>query len=182
MIYFLGEKKKMEEKRNKQRNNFTLDDRSIKLIDHYTRVGCFKSKSGFIEFLVAEYDMKNDPIKKLRQIEHDINETKISIAEKEELRKLILEQMAMKKEAEKTLNADKENAIETIIRAVRRGNTLFELQNIIKTWSYRLNITYEELNFAVALRIRDEKIEVEKGIKGGVIQADAGRPTGEYNY
>jgi len=151
-----------EKKRDKQRYNFTLSDKVDGLIDLMVTTEHFNSRSEVIEFLVLERDMMSDPVKKLRMIESESIELKEKIKQIEGKKEEVLKQMEMKQEAGKMLKEDEQNAIDTIIRAVRRGKTLFELQTMVKTWAVRLNMPYDELNYKIAIRMRDAKIDVMK--------------------
>lgn len=151
-----------EKKRDKQRYNFTLSDKVDGLIDLMVEKEGFSSRSEVIEFLVLEKDMLNDPIKKLRMLEAEGEDMKEKAEEIEKKKADVLKQMELKQEAGKILKEDEENAIDTVIRAVKRGKTMFELQAMIKTWAVRLNVPYDVLNYKIALRMRDAKIELMK--------------------
>lgn len=144
---------------NKKRKNYTLNPRVIKLIEHHTKVGNHLNHSQFLEFLIEKYNAEFDLEEQLNQLELRKKEAKKEVEKIEKQMEMIIKKMKAKKEADKFLEKDKENAIETIIKAFRRGNTMFELQEYIKTWSYRIGMSYEELSYAVALRIKEENIK-----------------------
>lgn len=143
---------------NKERKNYTLGKRIVDLISHYTKVEAHKNHSQFIEYLVEKHNAENNPAVILKALERDKESVEDQLKNIDKKRKEVIKKMQMKKEADEVLREDKERAIDTIIKSVRRGKTLFELQNYIKTWCFRLNMSYEELSFAVALRMKQEKV------------------------
>ena len=136
--------------RNRERSNFTLSENARKLIEHYALTERHKSMSSFVEFLVLEYDMRSDGIKKLRELAREKEDYNAELEKVRVMEQEVLKRMEVKSATAKVLEEDKEAAIEQVLSAIRRGKTLWEMQTMVKTWAVRLNMTYEELSFAVA--------------------------------
>ena len=139
---------------------FNLTDEEINLTEQLTRAGEFPSQSEFIGWLIRNYAISKDPIKELEIIKQDKKRLQKSTKELEEKEAEVLERMKAYKKSQEEREELKKNAIEIIQRKIMQGCNRFEIEDVARYWSFRLNIEIDELIYkaGIALKRQNKKI------------------------
>jgi len=131
---------------------FFLDIITIKLLRELSNENNM-NMSEFIDWLIQNYYNSKDPIKQLQQLEEQEKELLDKLNEirkqKEILYYKIEQQKKLKQQREEMLN----QALDIIVNKFIRGCDRVEIENIIRYWSFRLNIPFDELSFKAKKRL-----------------------------
>ena len=139
---------------------FNLTDEEINLTEQLTRAGEFPSQSEFIGWLIRNYAISKDPIKELEIIKQDKKRLQKSTKELEEKEAEVLERMKAYKKSQEEREELKKSAIEIIQRKIMQGCNRFEIEDVARYWSFRLNIEIDELIYkaGIALKRQNKKM------------------------
>jgi len=122
-----------------------------KLIKFYSNnLSC--SQSNFIEILVRNYNISENPEKKLQQLENEMD--KLSNKRKE-----IIQQLNYKKEIEDKLKENEDVFIKRIQTKINEGYSIYEIMPIAKNLALMINKPVEELLFKAGIKNATKIIE-----------------------
>jgi hypothetical protein len=139
---------------------FNLTDEEINLTEQLTRAGEFPSQSEFIGWLIRNYAISKDPIKELEIIKQDKKRLQKSTKELEEKEAEVLERMKAYKKSQEEREELKKSAIEIIQRKIMQGCNRFEIEDVARYWSFRLNIEIDELIYKAGIGINRQNRKV----------------------
>ena len=139
---------------------FNLTDEEINLTEQLTRSGEFPSQSEFIGWLIRNYAISKDPIKELEIIKQDKKRLQKSTKELEEKEAEVLERMKAYKKSQEEREELKKSAIEIIQRKIMQGCNRFEIEDVARYWSFRLNIEIDELIYKAGIGINRQNRKI----------------------
>lgn len=139
---------------------FNLTDEEINLTEQLTRAGEFPSQSEFIGWLIRNYAISKDPIKELEIIKQDKKRLQKSTKELEEKEAEVLERMKAYKKSQEEREELKKSAIEIIQRKIMQGCNRFEIEDVARYWSFRLNIEVDELIYKAGIALKRENRKI----------------------
>jgi predicted transcriptional regulator len=141
-----------EAKKNGKVKLFNLTEEEINLVEQMTRANKFSSQSEFIGFVVRNYSISKDPLKELEQIKTRKTELNTKIKELEEQEADIIKRMKAYKEFDIEKKEWENKAIDIIVRKIKTGETLFDLEDTARYWGFRLNMDAKELIYKATLK------------------------------
>ncbi len=139
---------------------FNLTDEEINLTEQLARAGEFPSQSEFIGWLIRNYAISKDPIQELEIIKQDKKRLQKSTKELEEKEAGVLERMKAYKKSQEERDELKKNAIEIIQRKIMQGCNRFEIEDVARYWSFRLNIEIDELIYKAGIGIKRQNKKI----------------------
>lgn len=137
---------------------------SVSLSPHTIVVGKRESAimdasfSGFIDYVVAQWFEKSDPVKELKAIKKKKEELDEAKRELDLLEMEVIKKLEYHKETTLLRSKQKAQAIEIIKRKIMENDDPFHIEHIARNWGYRLDMPYQTLIFEASQSIKESGI------------------------
>ena len=135
---------------------FYLDKEEVELIKNLS-IANMMSQSEFVGFIIRNYYLQQDPLKKLEDIRKKRARVEQSLINLKLEEDESISKMKTFEETKKLRDVKKEEAINIIKRKIISGADYLETQEIARFWSFRLNLDMNELIFLASKELKENK-------------------------